>query len=210
MATKSQLLTQQQKQNSKPQQPPPSAPAAASLPKIPEQHERPANVELDPVKQQLKRTVSGPARPANLDSKQQGQPLTGSATPGPTNQDGVQGTAVQAAASVTTPSSNSGGQPLNLQLHGSGSLGIQPPNQGGVTISPGVVAMQGGGGGLLTTATPTSMLSNSLGNSVGLPSGQVMSHDPTDDSVFSPGIDERMKLLERVHLFHYYACSNIF
>ena len=92
-----------------------------------------------------------------------------------------------------------GGQRLNVGgLHG--ALGIQPtPTQ-----------TQGGGGGLLTTATPTSsMLPNSLGNTVGLGtvpggggSGHMMSHDPGDDSVFSPGIvdDERMKLLERVCL----------
>ena len=88
-----------------------------------------------------------------------------------------------------------GGQRLNVGLHG--VLGIQPtPTQ----------TQGGGGGGLLTTATPTSMLSNSLGNTVGLGAvpggggGHMMSHDPGDDSVFSPGIvdDERMKLLERV------------
>ena len=112
--------------------------------------------------------------------------------------------------SVTTPAGQAGGQRLNIGIHG--SLGIQPTQtQGGggvVPMSPGGVGISGGGGGLLTTATPTSILSNSLGNAVGLSTavgsggggGHMISHDPDDDSVFSPGIvdDERMKLLERV------------
>ena len=109
--------------------------------------------------------------------------------------------------SVTTPivgQVGGGVQRLNVGLHG--ALGIQPtPTQGG---GGGGVGIPGGGGGLLTTATPTSMLSNSLGNTVGLGAvpgggGHMMSHDPGDDSVFSPGIvdDERMKLLERVCVY---------
>ena len=104
--------------------------------------------------------------------------------------------AAPGGGSMTTTTPVGGGQRLNVGgLHG--ALGIQPtPTQ----------TQGGGGGGLLTTATPTSMLSNSLGNTVGLGAvpggggGHMMSHDPGDDSVFSPGIvdDERMKLLERV------------
>ena len=98
---------------------------------------------------------------------------------------------------MVTPGTQGSG---HVAMQGSMGAQVNQPTQG-VAMSPGGVAMpRGGGGGLLTTATPTSMLPSSLGNSVGLVGGHMMSHDPADDSVFSPGIvdDERMKLLERV------------
>lgn len=120
-------------------------------------------------------------------------------------QNGAAQRLVSSEASVNTPqnvldtrsvlsgaASTPNAQPLNI------SLGIRAnqPTQG----APGGVVIPERGVGLLTTATPTSMLPAPLGNSVGLAAGHMMSHDQSDDAVFSPGIvdDERMKLLERV------------
>ena len=256
----------QQQNNPKPQshqqQQPRLAPAAAavqgsgsgtSLPKIPEQTERPSNVELDPSKQQVKRTTnpSHPGLPGlpglppsttaaatkataaahgqssaevhqqlarqqhQQQMQQQGQ--ISAATPGQGRVTQPQPSAVPMqvggaetqsqsrvnphgapGGSATAPLVGQVGRGQRLKVGLPGALSIQPMQAPSQT--------QGGGGGLLTTATPTSMLSNSLGNTVGLGAvpggggGHMMSHDPGDDSVFSPGIvdDERMKLLERV------------
>lgn len=182
-------------------------------------------MELDPSKQQMKRTAPGPIQ-TNVEVQhrqplQQAQPVPGvleqvkngaskgalqpsapavstEVAPARNRQNGH-----GAVGNVTTPTAQAqvqqGGQPLNVSLHG--SLGIQV-NQQTVVPPTGGVAIPGEGGGLLTTTTPSSMLSNSLGNSVGLAAGHMTSHDQADDSVFSPGIvdDERMKLLERVKL----------
>ena len=189
--------------NTKPQQ---SQQIPASLPKIPEQQERPTNVELDPAKQQLKRMAPGPIQvSADIQQHQQHIQQAQNSMKGAVQPHAPVGNVEQSVVSrpnplgsTTTPTTHTqGGQPLNISVHG--SLGVEVNQQ--TAISPvGGVAIPGVGGGLLTTATPTSMLSNSIGNSVGLAAGHVMSHDPADDSVFSPGIvdDERMKLLERV------------
>ena len=246
---KPQPISQQQsipRTQQQPQQPGSSVPGSGAplSSKIPEQTERPSTVELDPTKQQIKRTANPSLPPAptatsvtsahnlsNAEIQQQlarqhqqqtqvampeqaritgaVQPSRPSATPigssKPQSQTRVNAHVV-IGGSVTTPTGQVGGQRLSIGPHG--SLGIQSTQtQGGgavgVAMAPGGVKIPGRGGGLLTTATPTSMLSNSLGNTVGLGGGgHMVSHDQADDSVFSPGIvdDERMKLLERVSL----------
>ena len=147
--------------------------------------------------------VPGPSQHApNLELHHQQQQIQGQ--PGLVSTSGQSAKVVAtgppaAVGGVATPSAHTGHQPMSVQLH---SIQMnQSSAQGtGIAMSKGGGAISGGGGGLLTTVTPTSMLSNSLGNSVALSSGHMMSHDQSDDSVFSPGIvdDERMKLLERV------------
>jgi hypothetical protein len=313
---KTQPVSQQQN-NPKPQPqqqrpPPPTAAAAvqgvdgrggvsgggaSSLPKIPEQAERPSNVELDPTKQQLKKTTAAanpaaghpgpggrhPHHPGPLPSTATATPPAHATTTATTNSAGHghshgQSSAAeiqqqlarqqqqhqqqlqQAHASATTPGQGQGSRAVQQQLQPSG-VGTMPVGGGAETqqsqsrvnphgatpggsvttttpvvgqgqrlnvgglhgalgIQPTPTQTQGGGGaggGLLTTATPTSMLSNPLGNTVGLGAvsgngGHMMSHDSGDDSVFSPGIvdDERMKLLERVCLFVILQCCSTF
>ena len=212
------------------QQQNPRAQQSATLPKISEQPQRPVNVELDPMKQQVKHKTnqgpsSGQSDAANIQQQyqqhqqqvvqQQKQPTPGQAQnsikgavqpPAPPVVSSEPQNRPNAQSVLTTPTAQ-GGRPLNVSLHSSLGIQVNQPTQM-VPMSPVGVAIPGGGGGLLTTATPTSALSNSLGNPVelahaaggGVGGGHMMSHDPADDSVFSPGIadDERMKLLERV------------
>lgn len=180
----------------------------ASLPKIPEQHERPTDVELDPAKQQLKRMAPGPIQ-GSVDVQQQHhlqqeQSIVKAPVQAPvpvpvgSNEQTAVVSRPNVVGSTSTPTTHTQGvQPLNISVHG--SLDVQVNQQTAIPPAGGV-AIPGVSGGLLTTATPTSMLSSSIGNSVGLTAGHMMSHDPADDSVFSPGIvdDERMKLIERV------------